>query len=105
MKPITEILMQYRNGRAVDLISRDFAECVRAVDETGAAAELTIKIKIEPEKGGGSQKELSIKRQSKLPKADIPKAVFFSDVEGDLHRSDPNQGEMFSEAGSRSVRA
>jgi hypothetical protein len=105
MKPITDVLMQYRNGRAVELISRDFAECVRAVDETGQSAELTIKIKIEPEKGGGSQKDLSIKRTAKLPKTEIPKAVFFSDPEGDLHRTDPRQGDMFSDASSRSGRA
>lgn len=101
MKPITEVLMQYRNGRAVDMASRDLAECVRAVDETGKPAELTIKLKIEPEKGGGSQKELSIKVTSKVPKPDIPKAVFFSDGSGDLHRTDPAQREMFAEAGGR----
>jgi hypothetical protein len=38
---------------------------------------------------------------SKVPKPDIPKAVFFSDGSGDLHRTDPAQREMFSEAGGR----
>lgn len=43
MRLITDILREYRNGRAADMASRDLAECVRAVDETGKAAELTIK--------------------------------------------------------------
>ncbi|WP_375782880.1 hypothetical protein ACE10Z_23490 [Bradyrhizobium sp. Pha-3] len=99
MRPITDVLRDYRNGRAVDMASRDLAECVRAVDETGKKAKLVIELTIEPEKGGGSQKELSIKVKSSVPKADIPKAIFFSDGTGDLHRTDPQQKEMFTEAG------
>lgn len=95
MKPITDILREYRNGRAVDQLTRQFNDCVRAVDATGKPAELTIKIKIEPDKGGGSGKELSIKPAAKIPQHDIPKAQFFSDSNGDLHRQDPAQGQMF----------
>jgi len=97
MRSFVDMLIQYRQGRAVDLLTRDLAECVRAVDETGKAAELSIKIKVEPEKGGGAQKDLTITRKATLPRQDIPKAVFFSDDEGGLHRSDPNQSEMFSD--------
>lgn len=94
-RPITDVLREYRNGRAADIATLDLAEVIRAVDATGKAGELTITIKVKPEKGGGSQKTLAIGIKSKVPKADIPEAVFFSDEDGNLHRSDPAQASMF----------
>lgn len=98
MRLITDILREIRRGRAVDQASRMLAELVRAVDETGKPGELTIKLKVKPEKGGGSQKTILAEIKAKKPEGDIPEAVFFSGPDGDLHRSDPEQGEMFKEA-------
>lgn len=98
MRPITDVLREVRQGRAVVQGSRLLAEVVQAVDETGKPGEVTITIKVKPEKGGGSQKTLSVVVKAKKPEADIPEAVFFSDPEGDLHRDDPTQHEMFTEA-------
>lgn len=103
MKPITDVLREYRNGRAVDSATLDFAELIRAVDLTNKPGEITITIKVKPEKGGGSQKTLAIAVKSKVPKVDIPEAVFFSDADGNLHRSDPQQREMFKEAADARV--
>ncbi|SDD94022.1 hypothetical protein SAMN05216337_1017100 [Bradyrhizobium brasilense] len=94
MRPITDVLREYRRGRAVDLASQRLAELIMAVDETNKAGELTLKIKVKPAKGGGSEKTLSIDVKSKVPEMDLPEAVFFSDQEGNLHRSDPAQQEM-----------
>lgn len=94
MRPITDVLREYRRGRAVDLASQRLAELIMAVDETNKAGELTIKIKIKPQKGGGSEKTMHIDVKSKVPEMDLPEAVFFSDAEGNLHRSDPAQEEM-----------
>jgi len=99
MRPITDVLRDVRRGRAVEQATRMTAEVVRAVDETGKPGELTIKIKVKPEKGGGSQKTITCEVKSKKPEQDIPEAVFFSDPDGDLHRTDPAQSEMFTEAG------
>lgn len=101
MRLITDILREYRNGRAADLASRKLAELVQAVDETGKAGSLTITIKIKPENGGGSQKTLACEVKAKMPEAQLAEAIFFSDDEGSLHRSDPQQREMFTEAGRR----
>lgn len=98
MRPITDVLRDIRRGRAVDQATRLLAEVVRAVDETGKPGELTLKLKIKPEKGGGSQKTIVCECKAKKPEGDIPEAVFFSDPDGDLHRQDPAQSEMFSEA-------
>ena len=59
---------------------------------------LTIKLTIKPEKGGGSQKTISCKLAAAKPEEDLPEAIFFSDEEGTLHRNDPDQREMFSDA-------
>lgn len=103
MRLITDILREYRNGRAADVATRKLAELVQAVDDTGKAGTLTITFKVKPEKGGGSQKTIACEIKSKTPDADMPEAVFFSDAEGALHRSDPQQREMFTEAGARTA--
>lgn len=99
MRLITDILREYRNGRAADLATRKMAELVQAVDDTGKAGTLTITFKVKPEKGGGSQKTIACDIKSKPPEVDLPEAVFFSDSEGSLHRSDPQQREMFTDSG------
>ena len=99
MRLITDILREIRRGRAVDQATRLLADVVRAVDETGKPGSVTITLTVKPEKGGGSQKTILAAIKAKKPEGDIPEAVFFSDPEGDLHRSDPTQQEMFSEAG------
>ena len=101
MRPITDILREARAGRVADLASRRLAELVQAVDETNKVGELTIKIKVKPEKGGGSQKQLVFDVKSKIPELDLPEATFFSDADGDLHRTDPAQSEMFKDASGR----
>lgn len=103
MRLITDILREYRNGRLADFASRELNECVRRVDETGKPGEVTITLKIKPEKGGGSQKTITAGVKSKMPQPDIPEAVFFSDAEGDLHRADPKQNEMFTDATERTA--
>lgn len=94
MRPITDVLREYRRGRAVDLASQRLAELIMAVDETNKAGEIVIKIKVKPQKGGGSEKTLHIDVKSKIPEVDLPEAIFFSDGEGNLHRSDPAQAEL-----------
>jgi len=38
-----------------------------------------------------------------LPRRSLPKAPFYTDAEGNLHRTDPNQGEMFADAEERAA--
>lgn len=99
MRPFTDVLRDIRRGRAVDQATRLLGEVVRAVDETGKPGSVTLTLTVKPEKGGGSQKTIIAAVKAKKPEGDIPEAVFFSDPEGDLHRTDPAQQEMFSEAG------
>jgi hypothetical protein len=101
MKPITDIMREVRRGRGVELASDMLAEVVRAVGESGKKGSVTIKLTVSPEDGGGSQRNISMSVTSSVPRVSIPDAVFFADEEGDLHRSDPDQGEMFTDSASR----
>lgn len=103
MRPITDVLREYRNGRLADVASQRLAELVQAVDETNKAGTLTITFKVKPEKGGGSQKTIACDVKSKIPELDLPEAVFFSDEHGNLHRADPQQSEMFKDASKGSA--
>jgi hypothetical protein len=100
MRPITDVLREIRKGRVVDNASERLAEVVRAVDATNKPGKLTIELTIEPEKGGGSQKTISAKVTAKIPNEELPKGIFYSDRDGDLIRSDPDQKEMFADATS-----
>jgi hypothetical protein len=94
MRPITDVLREYRRGKAVDLASERLSELIMAVDQTRKAGEITIKIKVKPAKDGGAEKTLAIDVKTKIPELDLPEAIFFSDAGGNLHRTDPTQQEM-----------
>ena len=94
MRLITDVLRDIRKGRPVEEATMALADVVRAVDETGKDGSVTITLKVKAAKHGGPEKTLIAEVKSKKPIADIAPAVFFSDADGDLHRTDPNQEEM-----------
>lgn len=93
MTPFTQVLMQARKGQAHDVITEDLAKVVEAVRLTGKPGELSIKLKVAPEKGGEAL-EFTFDTAVKLPKPSLPKALFYTNDENDLFRTDPNQREM-----------
>lgn len=97
MRMFTDILREIRKGKIVDQASRQLAELVRAVDETGKSGKLTLELTVKPDKGGGSQKIIAAAIKISIPREDLPEAIFFSDDEGDLHREEPRQGKLFTE--------
>jgi hypothetical protein len=107
MRPITDVLRDFRKGRLVDEATEQLAEIVRAATLHNKAGELTIKLKVKPT--GHAEVELVAAVSCKVPRADMPKAIFYADAEGDLHRNDPQQSRMFAdveeEGASRSVSA
>ncbi len=103
MKPITDILREMRKGRIVEDATEALREVVKAVDATEKAGTVTLKITVKPSKGGGTDKTLSVSIATAIPRPDLPDAVFFSTVDGDLVRDDPDQRVLFSEAGGPSA--
>lgn len=94
MRLITDILRDIRKGRPVEEATQALADVVRAVDETGKDGSVTITLKVKAAKHGGPEKTIICDVKAKKPIAEIAPAIFFSDADGDLHRSDPNQEEM-----------
>lgn len=111
MVPITDILAQIRKGAAVTEATEQLAEVVKSCLITGKGGEITIKLKVTPEKGvagrnsiSSAQFEVEASVTSKAPKLPIPKGIFFGNVEGDLLRDDPDQRPIFGDAEDRSMR-
>ncbi len=98
MKPITDILRDIRKGMVAEAAGEELAQVVRAVTATGKPGSLTIKLTVKPQKGDNEQVVISSKLSATTPTADMPEAIFFADMEGDLHRNDPRQPEMFRNA-------
>jgi hypothetical protein len=98
MRLITDIMRELRRGRVLDIASERLQEVVRAVDLTGKSGEVTITLKVKPEKGGGAAKTLQPSVKAKVPEVELSEGIFFSDDSGDLHRTDPDQREMFKDS-------
>lgn len=95
MRPITDVMRDIRKGRAVDEASEQLAEVVRAVQATGKAGSVTIKLTVEPKPGEGDAFVIKPEVSAKIPRPKLPDAIFFATDDGDLVREDPNQREMF----------
>lgn len=74
------------------VLTEELAEIVAAVQATGKAGDLTLKLSIKPT--GDNQVEIEAKITGKAPKPDVGKAIFFVDKNHGLSRRDPNQTEM-----------
>lgn len=98
MKPVTDILRDYRKGQLVEEASEALQEVVRSVIETGRPAEMAIVLKVKPNKGDTSLVIVAGEIKSKVAKEPLPDAIFYADNIGDLHRADPKQRDMLVEA-------
>ena len=98
MPGFMDTLMHYRKGAVVEASDEELAAVVAACRATGKPGSLTLKLTITPEKHG-NQMKVSANVAGKIPSADLPEAIFFADLDGGLHRSDPDQRELFGEAG------
>jgi hypothetical protein len=94
-KPITDTLLNIRKGVVAEYAGDELTAIVRAVTATGKPGALTIKLTVKPQKGDSGQVVISSAISAKSPTADMPEAIFFADADGDLHREDPAQREIF----------
>jgi len=103
MKPFTDVLREYRKGALADEATAELGKVVRSVMETGQAGELTVKLKIKPQKGDRGIIIMSGEIAAKAPREALPDAIFYADDDGGLHRREPRQPEMdglFHETGT-----
>jgi hypothetical protein len=101
MRPFTDVLRDIRKGKVVDRLGEEMAEIVQAVLDTNKGGELTLKLSVKPQGKGDNAVIVSAKISTKVPQVDLPDALFFADLDGDLLREDPTQTRMFAGADER----
>lgn len=101
MRPFTDVIRDIRKGRVVEAASEQLAEVVRGVLDTNKGGEVVLKLSVKPQGKGDNAVIVSAKLSSKVPQADLPDALFFADLDGDLLRDDPTQTRMFADAKER----
>ena len=91
-RPFFETLRELRKGQTLEDLTEALAEIVSAVQETGKAGEITLRLRVRPPRPG-ARSYLTIEDQvsSKIPRADRGDTVFFPLADGSLSRQDPSQ--------------
>lgn len=99
------VFMQHQKGRAHAEASELLQEAVEAVKETGKAATLTVKLRIERSKDVAHIVKISDTVTASIPQEKRPASIWYTGVgDGTLHRNDPRQGSLFGEDGEEPTR-
>lgn len=96
MRLITDVLRDIRRGRVVDAASVELAALVRDAVSTGLPGELTLKVKVTPDKGDPNLCRVTCEVKTKSPRAPLPDGLFFAGKEGELLREDPEKVMRFA---------
>ena len=86
-------MSRVRQGKLQLELSEALANCVIESRETGKPASLTLNLTVE-HKSGSNMIFLKDQVKTKLPPHPTPTSVLFSDINGDLFISDPDQKEF-----------
>lgn len=90
----TMMLAKLRRGQTLEELSEALVEAQERCKDTGKMAEITLKVKIKPEKGMPGMFMLSDEIKSKLPQFDRGASVMFEDANMQLQLEDPRQQKM-----------
>lgn len=93
IKPITETLRHVRGGQMIDEASDMLAEVVRAVETTGKAGELVIRLQVKKLSRSGAL-EIIDKVTHKVPSEAPLTTMMFPTPEGNLITDDPRQHKL-----------
>ncbi|WP_041522967.1 hypothetical protein [Gilvimarinus agarilyticus] len=89
-----ETIKQLRSGKTQDELSEYVNQLVQDCRATGKMGTITLQIKIKPDTGDTGQYFLEDKITVKKPAFERGKTLMFGTPEGNLQRTDPNQGEL-----------
>lgn len=95
MKPITDVLREYRRGELVQNASHELAAVVAAVVNLRKPGSVTITLEIKPDKHSAKEVEVQATVTSKLPKRGMKSGTFFVGRDMELLRNDPDQIDAF----------
>jgi len=103
MRTFTETVRDLRQGSAESDISRDLADLVQAIRETGRAGSITVTLSLKPVTAGdGTQLIVEDKVTVKKPMPQRGSTVLFATEDNELSRRDARQPEL---SGLRDVSA
>ncbi|MFA5633440.1 MAG: hypothetical protein WC997_18275 [Porticoccaceae bacterium] len=93
VKRITETFERLRGGEMLDEASERLAEVVRAVDATGKAGEITIKLQVKKLSRSGAL-EIIDRVTAKVPEEPQLTTMMYPTPEGNLITEDPRQQKL-----------
>lgn len=101
--PFTDTLRTTQQGKIVEAIDHAMIEVNEAAIRSKKPAEMILKVKVVPDPTGGRQTSLEFEISTKIPRAKLPKGIFWMSDNYELLRADPDQREMFKDVtdGSR----
>lgn len=93
VRPITDTLRHIGGGVFIDIASDKLAELVAAVDTTGKAGSIDLKIKMKKATRGGAMHITGTVKLNK-PAEEPMEAMLFATPEGNLVADDPHQQKL-----------
>ena len=97
MKPITDVIREYRRGELAQLASHEMAQVVQAVKTLRKSGSVTITLTVNPDKHSAKEVEVQAKVTSSIPKRGLKAATFFIGESNELLRNDPDQIDAFED--------
>lgn len=94
IRPFADFLRDLAGGTTHDELSEAIWDLAARVRDTGKKGSVTLTILVEPTKGDTTMLTVSDEIKLKLPEHSRRPSVFFSDGQGNLSRSNPNQPEL-----------
>lgn len=89
-----ELVRDLNRGTTGEELSEQLSELQQRCKETGKAGELTLKIKIKPERGADGMFQVTDDIKCKLPDFDRPSTIMYEHGDMQLRREDPKQIKM-----------
>jgi hypothetical protein len=93
-RSFVDTLRDVRGGQVLEDMDAKLQELVRAVQETGAAGELVLKVSVAPMKGSNEAVVVKDDIKQKLPVIKSAGTVLFPTPEGNLQRSHYRQDDL-----------
>jgi hypothetical protein len=96
--PFVGFIADHRGGQTARELTDQLAKVTQAVRDTGKAGSVTLTLAIAPLKDATDILVVTDTVKGKVPELPRPKAVYFPDDHGGLHRDNPRQPGLFETA-------
>lgn len=94
MNGFMDLMRMHRRGTLLDDLDNELQVAIATTRETGKPAELTLKLKITPQRGQTDSFLVTDTFATKLPKSDVADTVLYVNENGELTQRDPRQPEL-----------